>query len=222
VVELIGPEQITPTTARKRLLIIAGPSGVGKATITKALLQNPLIYRAKTNTTRPPRPGERVAGQYNFISHEEFEAKYANGEIMERAEVYGTGHLYGMSADLLSAAPDDKTFVLTEVDFNGADFLRARFPGQCISIFITAPPAELRRRIINRAQAEGRDPQDLDARLAKAREHMRRAANFDYLVINETGKLDAAIEQVGQIITAERLRIPPGMDLESAFFVDAE
>jgi guanylate kinase len=200
------------------LLVIVGPSGVGKATITHAILENPLIHRAQTYTTRPPRPGEEAAGQYHFVSREVFEAKFASGEIMERTEVYGTGHLYGMPADLLSAAPPEKLFVLAEVDVNGADFLRERFPGACVTIFVTAPPDKLRQRIIARAEEEGRAPQDLEARLEKAREHMRRAADFDYLVINREGRLDDAIADVEAIIRAEVLRVPPGLDLEGAFF----
>ena len=206
-------------TVRRRLLVIAGPSGVGKDTVTRALLdRNPLVFRAKTYTTRKPRAGEREAGQYYFVSRAEFEAKYATGEIMERTEVYGTGDLYGMPADLLSAAPGDKAFVLAEVDVNGKDFLVERFPGQCVTVFLTAPPHVLRQRIISRAQEEGRAPQDLEARLEKAREHMRRAATFDYLVINEEGQLEATIAAIEAIVLAERLRMPPDLDLERAFF----
>lgn len=214
--ERIGPEQVS--APRKRLLVIVGPSGVGKASITQALVDNPLIHRAQTYTTRPPRPGEEEVGQYRFVSREEFEEKYESGDIMERAEVYGTGHLYGMPADLLESAPEAKPFVLAEVDVQGAEFLRKRFPDKCVQIFITAPPADLRKRIVNRARAGGRDPQDLNARLEKAREHMRRAKEFDYLVFNEEGRLDEAIAHTEAIITAERLRVPPNLDLEEAFF----
>jgi guanylate kinase len=218
--QLIGPDRLS-TAPRKRLLVIAGPSGVGKATVTRELLRrNPLIHRARTFTTRSPRPGELEAGQYYFVSREEFEAKFATGEIMERTEVYGTGDLYGMPANLLTSAPPDKPFVLAEVDANGKDFLEERFPEQCVSIFITAPPHLLRQRIINRARAEGRAPQALAARLEKAREHIRRAATFDYLVINEEGRLEETVVQIEAIILAERLRVPPGLDLESAFFRD--
>ncbi|MBN1285538.1 MAG: guanylate kinase [Anaerolineae bacterium] len=218
--DLIGPEQVTPP--RKRLLVLAGPSGVGKASITQALLKRPFIHRAMTYTTRPPRPGEAEAGQYHFVSRAEFETKFASGEIMERAEVYGTGHFYGMPANLLSAAPPGKLFVLAEVDVNGADFLRVRFPGACVSVFITAPPADLHRRIVSRARSEGRAPEDLEARLEKARDHMRRAKDFDYVVFNEEGRLEQAVAHVEAIITAERLRVPPDMDLERAFFAGAD
>ncbi len=215
---LIGPERLL-STPRKRLLIIAGPSGVGKATVTQELLRrNPFIYRAKTFTTREPRSGEVEAGQYYFVTREEFEAKFASGEIMERTEVYGTGDWYGIPANLLSAAPPDKLFVLIEVDINGKNFLEARFPGRCTAIFITAPPAVLRERILHRAHEEGHDPQDLEARLAKAREHMRSASKFDYLIINDEDRLDETVAEIEAIITGERLRIPRDLDLEAAFF----
>lgn len=216
----IGPERFQ--AAPPWLLVIAGPSGVGKDTVTRELLRrNPTIHRAKTYTTRPPRPGEAEAGQYVFISREEFEARFASGEIMERTEVYGTGHLYGMPANLLSAAPPGKRFVLVEVDVNGKDFLVERFPGRCINIFITAPPDVLRQRIISRAHGEDPDPHDLEARLAKAREHMRRAVSFDYLIINDEGRLTETVTEIEAILMAERLRIRPGLDLERAFFTEA-
>ncbi|MCZ7545230.1 MAG: hypothetical protein M5R40_17655 [Anaerolineae bacterium] len=215
---LVGPEQITGAP-RRALLIIAGPSGVGKASVTEALLRrNPFIHRAMTFTTRAPRPGEVEKGQYHFVTPEAFEAKFASGEIMERTEVYGTGDLYGMPADLLSGAPPDKPWVLTEVDANGKVFLEQRFPGQCVSIFVTASPQILRHRILQRAHDEGHSLEDLETRLAKAREHMRSAAVFDYLILNEEDRLDEAVAAIETIIAAERLRIPAGFDLEAAFF----
>ncbi len=216
--ESIGPEYITADTA-PRLLVIAGPSGVGKASITRPLLESPAIHRTMTYTTRPPRPDEKGAGQYHFVSREAFEAKYAKGIIMEREEVYGTGHLYGMPADLLDAAPPGVRFVLAEVDVHGADFLRARFGDRCVTIFVTATPDDLRHRIIQRAREKGQEPQDLDARLQKAREHMRHASDFDYLVFNHQDRLNEAIAQVRAIVQAERLRVPPDLDLESAFWL---
>ncbi len=216
-----GPEKLALRQWGKipiRLLILVGPSGVGKGTITERLLAEvPFLHRASTYTTRKPRPGEIEKGQYRFVSEEEFWEKVRSGEIMEHTEVYGTGTLYGMPADLIENVPPGKHVVLAEVDPNGRRFLIERYPKRCFSVFITAPPDVLIERIRHRAGQEGSDEDELRARLTTARQQVKEAGTYDYIVFNEEGRLDETVEAIKAIILAERHRPFPGLDMTSDF-----
>jgi guanylate kinase len=215
---LIGLERIAyryQMPLEKLLFVLSGPSGVGKRSVIEALLCDiPILHRVTTYTTRDPRPGEAHGDQYYFISREEFLKKRAGGGIMEESNVYGTGTLYGMPSDFLDRVPPEKHLVIAEVDVRGMAYLKEHYPN-CVAIFFSAPLSELRDRIVNREGDVSGD--ELRARLETARDHMRAGINFDYVVLNEEGRLDETIEQVKAIIRAERLRVRHELDLVSIF-----
>jgi guanylate kinase len=211
-------ERILETTQGqlpKQLFVLAGPSGVGKYTITQRLLENhPAMSRVTTFTTRAPRGGEVEGDQYHFISVEEFKRKSEAGELLEPAgqDVYGLGDLYSMPTNLMTDVPEGKHLILAEVDIHGTFLLKKLHPDS-VSIFVTAPPDVLLARIRERTD-EHMDAQTLAKRLDTAREHIEAAKDFDYVVFNDDD-LDGTIAAIEAIIAAERMRVRPGVDLEA-------
>lgn len=195
----------------KQLLVIFGPSGVGKTTIMQQLRENPLIYSAKTYTTRPMRSDEYDVEQYYFIHDEEFRQKVISREIMQYSSIYN--YLYGIPSNLLNSVPNDKHFVLLDVDINGYQFLRVRFPHQCIGIFIAMPLTQMYQNIINGMGSKNYDEHELQKRLITAQERLQLAHNFDYLIINQEGNLSETLSSINAIITTETLRMPLDIDL---------
>jgi guanylate kinase len=187
-----------------RVFVISGPSGVGKDTIKNRLRESgfPLGY-CVTATTRPARPGEQHGRDYLFMTDAEFRAKLNQGEFIEHAVVHGK-YLYGIPLEGLRAGMRSGDDVLVTPDVKGAATLRALIP-QAISIFLMpANPEELRLRIAD--PSSGRT-EDLETRMKTAAAEMRRMGEFDYVVVNENGKLDQSVDAVKAIITAERLRV---------------
>lgn len=211
----------------RRLLVLAGPSGVGKNTIIKRLLTNHSRYaeRVRTYTTRLPRPHEVSEVQYHFISAEEFRALALAGQLMEANadsvghDVYGLGDLYSMPADIFEGIPLEKHLVIAEVDIHGMCLLKKRYP-DCVTIFVTAPPLSLLERIRERPD-DHMDAEALSHRMQTAREQMRAAKEFDYIVLNQEDQLDATVAAIETIIAAERNRVLPGVDLEATLPPDA-
>ncbi len=182
-------------------LVLAGPSGVGKATLTKALLQrHPEIHRLHTVTTRPPRPGEKPGDQYVFVDRETFLRMLERGELMESSPVYKDGNLYGMPNKILNQVPPDKDIALIEVDIRGKEFLKRRYP-DCVTVLIVAPIEELAERL------RRRDPHISDEeyrrRLTTALEWLQAAPTFDYIVENPQGEMEKALAVLEAILTAE-------------------
>ncbi len=182
-------------------LVLAGPSGVGKATLTKALLErHPEIHRLYTVTTRPPRPGEVPGDQYIFVDRETFIRMVETGELMESTPVYKDGNLYGMPANILNQVPPDKDIALIEVDIKGKEFLKQRYP-DCVTVLIVAPIAELRDRLLQRDP--NIDPEEYRKRMASALNWLKAAPTFDYIVENPTGEMEKAISVLEAILVAE-------------------
>jgi guanylate kinase len=188
------------------VFVISGPSGVGKDTIKKCLRDSdfPIGY-CVTATTRKARAGEVHGLHYFFVSDAEFARMLNRGQLIEHAVVHGK-HSYGIPLEGLRAGMRSGRDVLVTPDVQGASTLRALIPN-AISIFL-APTSleELKPRIAD--PSSGR-LEDLDQRLKTAAAEMRRVGEFDYLVVNEDGKLDQTVEQVKAIITAERARVRP-------------
>jgi guanylate kinase len=188
------------------VFVISGPSGVGKDTIKNRLRESgfPLGY-CVTATTRPARPGEQHGRDYYFLTEAQFKAKLDQGQFIEHAIVHGK-HWYGIPIEGLRAGMRSGDDVLVTPDVKGAATLRALIPN-AISIFLApANPEELRLRIAD--PSSGRT-EDLETRMKTAAAEMRRMGEFDYVVVNENGKLDQTVEHVKAIITAERLRVKP-------------
>jgi len=182
------------------LFVVSAPSGAGKTTLVKLLMQrDAAIHPSISFTTRAPRAGEVDGREYHFIDMDRFTAMRAAGDFVEWAEVHG--NFYGTSQRWLDerlAAGDE---VLLEIDWQGAAQVRATFP-QAISIFILPPSmAELERRLRGR----GTDAEDVVARrLAAALDEMRHVEEFDYVIIND--ELEVALLDLLAIVRASRLQ----------------
>ncbi len=185
-------------------LALAGPSGVGKATLTRVLLErHPEIVRLTTYTTRKPRPDEVPGDQYFFVDRDTFLAMYHRGELMESSPVYQDGNLYGMPNNILNQVPPGKEMALVEVDMAGIKFLKTRYP-DCITILVVAPLDELAQRIALREPGMGED--EYQKRLTSATKWLQKAPSFDYIIENEQGALEKALQKIEAIITAEMSR----------------
>lgn len=201
-----GQEILSGVRGSGLVFVLSGPSGVGKDTIKECLRRSgfPLGF-CVTATTRPPRPSEVHGEHYYFVSEDEFRAMIRRDELIEYAIVHGR-HYYGIPLrglrDGLRAGND----VLVTPDVNGAATLRALVPNT-ISIFVA--PTNLEELKLRIADPKSGRLEDMEQRLKTAAVEMRRIGEFDYLVVNEHGKLDATVERVKAIVTAERLRVRP-------------
>ncbi|PRH82978.1 guanylate kinase [Arenimonas caeni] len=187
-------------TVRGTLFIVAAPSGAGKSSLVNAVLaREPGIALSISFTSRAPRPGERHAQHYHFVSRGEFEAMVARGEFFEHALVHGDykGTARQSVEPQLAAGKD----VLLEIDWQGARQVREQVP-DCVSVFILPPSRDaLQTRMRNR----GQDSEETIARrLAAAREEMSHYDEFDYVIVNE--HFDAAAAELRAIFVAHRLR----------------
>ena len=185
---------------RGTLYIVAAPSGAGKSSIVNAVLaRDRNISLSISFTSRPPRPGERHAEHYNFISAAAFEAMVEAGDFFEYAKVHGDWKgTARQSVDPQLAAGRD---VLLEIDWQGARQVRSRIP-DAVSVFILPPS---RTALEERMRKRGQDSEEVIARrLAAARDEMSHYGEFDYVIINEI--FDTAVAEMCSIFTASRLR----------------
>jgi guanylate kinase len=182
------------------LFIISAPSGAGKTSLVRALLQsNQNLSLSISHTTRAPRSGEINGRDYHFVNLETFRQMLLNGEFVESAEVYG--NLYGTSQKWINGAIASGQDILLEIDCQGAMQIRQIFP-ESISIFILPPSVDaLAARLKTRAQD---DPDIIQKRLAAAREEVSHIIEFDYAIIND--ELDEALNDLISVVRAERLK----------------
>src|SRR4029078_4785356 len=163
-----------------RLIIISSPSGGGKGTLIKELLESvPDLGYSVSFTTRAPRFGEEEGRHYHFVSKAEFEEEINAGGFLEYAEVHG--NYYGTSLSQAERMTAEGKDVVLEIDVQGADWVRKRGP-DVLSIFILPPSFEvLKARLVSRGTE---DPADLDLRLKNARSEVMEYTKFDYVVVN--------------------------------------
>ena len=184
------------------LFIVAAPSGAGKSSIVNAVLaRDPRLALSISFTSRQPRPGERHAEHYHFVTADAFEAMVAAGDFFEHALVHGDWKGTARQSELpqLAAGKD----VVLEIDWQGARQVRKQVPG-AVGIFILPPS---RGALEQRMRSRGQDREEtIRRRLAAAREEMSHYDEFDYVVVNEV--FEAAVDQVGASITASRTRRP--------------
>jgi guanylate kinase len=187
------------------LVVLSGPSGVGKTTLTKALVQQGWDGHVMvTATTRRPRPGEIDGVHYHFKSPQEFQRMIEHNELLEYAQVHG--NWYGVPAavvrDRLAAGRD----VILTIDPQGAQTIRSRTDG---ALFIFIAP-ENTRQLVERVNARGQDsPEQRTLRLLNAEREMAELPKYDYLIINRENQLGVAVDQLRAILTAEHSRIQP-------------
>lgn len=188
-------------TRRGLMLVLSSPSGAGKSTISRALLeQHPDLTMSVSSTTRPMRPGEVEGKDYYFIDTERFENMVENGEFLEHAKVFD--NYYGTPRAPVEAALKDGKDVLFDVDWQGTQQLRQNARDDLVSIFILPPSVEeLERRLYARAQ----DPEDVvKRRMAKATSEMSHWAEYDYIIVNED--ISQSTREAEAILSAERLK----------------
>ena len=184
------------------LLILSSPSGAGKTTLTRQLMDwDPSIRFSISATTRAPRPGEQDGREYYFCSRADFEAMVAAGDMLEHAEVFG--NFYGSPRAPVQAAMEEGRDTVFDIDWQGGQQIRNSALGRdVVSVFVLPPSiAELDRRLRNR----GQDSDTVIAgRMAKSRDEISHWAEYDYVIVN--GDLDAAFNDLVTIFQAERMR----------------
>jgi guanylate kinase len=200
----MGPASTPAASDRRRrglLIVLSSPSGAGKTTISRMLLEtDPTITMSVSATTRPIRPGEVEGVHYHFVDDEGFKALIDDGEFAEWAYVFD--HRYGTPKAPIKAALKAGRDILFDIDWQGTQQLEAGMGEDLVSIFILPPSmAELDRRLHARAT-------DSDEVIA---ERMRRAASeighwaeYDYVLINQD--MERCLEEVKAIVAAERLK----------------
>jgi guanylate kinase len=189
-------------SARGTLFIIAAPSGAGKTSLVRALLERePGISLSVSYTSRAARPGEVDGVHYHFVSRAEFEAMVESGEFFEHFVVHGD--LKGTAKRAVLPFLDSGRDVLLEIDWQGARKVREQVP-EARSVFIVPPSrVELERRLRHRAQDS---EATIQRRLADSRVDIAHAGEFDYVVVND--QFDLALADLMAIVRAERLRTP--------------
>jgi guanylate kinase len=188
-------------TRRGLMLVLSSPSGAGKTSISRQLLDlEDDLSLSISVTTRPRRPGEVHGRDYVFIDPTEFQLMVNRGELLEHAKVFGNyyGTPRGPVEEALSAGKD----VLFDIDWQGTQQLQANAPRDLVSVFILPPSTrELERRLRARAQ----DPDDVVAqRMAKAADEISHYPEYQYILLNED--FTRSVDRVRAILHAERIR----------------
>jgi guanylate kinase len=188
-----------PRASSAFLIVVSGPSGVGKTTLVDRLLAaDPLVRRSVSATTRDPRPGESEGSDYFFIGQDRFEAM-KKGDLVEWADVHGA--LYGTPRRFLEGELASGRDVILNIDIQGGDQVKRSFPG-AVMVFILPPSfGALEARLRARGDLT---PDVLKVRLVNARAEITAAARYDYVVLNDS--VERAAGELVAIVTAERCR----------------
>lgn len=186
---------------RGLMLVLSSPSGAGKTTISRRLLEtDPEINLSISVTTRPPRKSEVDGRDYTFIDTVAFDLMVNRNQLLEHAKVFG--NYYGTPRAPVEAALAKGRDVLFDIDWQGTQQLAEKARSDLVSIFILPPSwFELERRLKNRAQ-DG--PSEINRRMAKAADEMSHWAEYDYVIVNRD--LEQSVDAVRSILLAERLK----------------
>ena len=186
--------------ARGSLFIISAPSGAGKTSLVKALVERDGNLRASvSHTTRSPRPGEKQGSNYHFVKKSFFDKMVNQGEFLESAQVFD--HFYGTSKSWVQSQLEAGTDVVLEIDWQGAKQIKERMPLAC-AIFILPPSKNaLQERLMSRGQD---NHEVIQRRMDQAVDEMSHFESSDYLVLNRN--FEEALNELEVIVTAQRLR----------------
>lgn len=190
-----------------KTFIISGPSGVGKSTVLKALLEKrPDLYFSVSATTRDPRPGEVDGVHYRFMDVDAFRRRIAEDAFLEYAEY--VGNFYGTPKKYVDEAMNAGRDVILDIEIQGALQVCSKRPGT-VRIFIAPPSwAELERRLTERGTDS---PEKVEKRLLRAKVEFQTAHTYDYFVINDT--VETAVAELDAILTAEHCKPSERMEI---------
>ncbi|OJV93713.1 MAG: guanylate kinase [Chloroflexi bacterium 54-19] len=192
-------------TSPPLLIVLSGPSGVGKDVIVARMKERGLPFHfAITATTRPKRDYEIDGVHYYFRTVTQFQEMLAQNELLEHATVYG--NYYGPPKFGVREALARGEDVILRIDVQGAEYVRQTIEGAVLVFVAPGSYDELISRLMGRGTE---DPDSLAIRLATYEKEMRAAANFDYMVINRQGQLDEAVDLIAAILQAEKAKVSP-------------
>jgi len=185
------------------LFIVSAPSGAGKSSLVSAVLaEDKRLALSVSFTTRPPRAGEANGREYHFVGRKTFDSMLERGEFLESAEVHG--NRYGTSQKWIAEARAKGLDIVLEIDWQGAQQVRAAFP-DAVSIFILPPPPVL-EELERRLRGRGQDTEEaIQRRLRAAREEIGHVAEFDYVIINK--EFEEARRDLAAVVRASRLML---------------
>jgi len=192
---------------RGLLVVISGPSGVGKSTVVRKLLSiYPKLKLSMSSTTRPPRPTEKHKVDYHFITEEEFFDRVEKGAFLEWAQVHG--YYYGTPREFIEERLSKNQIVVSEVDVQGAASIKeaaasGKLKGATVFIFLIPPSVDILAFRLRRRKTE--DEKVVNYRLRAAIAELQVMEKYDYIVVND--KVDSAAEKIKAIITVEKERL---------------
>lgn len=196
-------QRSSPASIKRRglMLVLSSPSGAGKTTLSRALLElDGNLSLSVSATTRPMRPGEVDGRDYSFVSQQHFREMVREGAFLEHARVFD--HYYGTPRAPVLAALEQGRDVLFDIDWQGTQQVAEKAPKDLVRVFILPPSTrDLEVRLRRRAQ----DPEEVvQARMAKAADEMSHWAEYDYIVVNHD--VDESLQQIRSVLAAERIK----------------
>ena len=187
-------------TARQMLVVVSAPSGAGKTSLCDwAVTAVPDLVHSVSHTTRAPRPHEADGRDYHFVDEPTFRSMAARGEFAEWAEVHG--HLYGTARAVLEAYFAARQDVILDIDTQGAAILRQSHPAG-VFVFVVPPSWDVLGRRLRQRHSDSEE--DIQRRLARAREELRHYGEYQYVIVNDD--FARATEELKAVIVAERRR----------------
>jgi guanylate kinase len=193
----------TELVKRPLLIVLSGPSGVGKDAVLHHLKKSsPSFKFVTTMTTRPRRHNEKDNVDYHFVSQDEFEKLLKNNELLESANVYG--NWYGVPKEPIRQALKQGDDIIVKVDVQGAATIKKLAP-QAVFIFLMPPSID--ELTVRLKQRYTESAESLAIRLQACDNELKQISSFDYVVINHRNQIESAVDEIKAIITAEKCRV---------------